>query len=115
GFDDGELRVAVDEDVVGGVRAPAPPAAAFKAAGRDLVLAPDAAAVHDAPARSRKGGVDVFGSGFGFVHRPGEELNGRTEIRSSSPALRRSEGPRVTSAFVRPDAVTNSNSSASAE
>ena len=33
-----------------------------------LDIAPDAAAVHHAPARRREGGVDVFGAGFGFVH-----------------------------------------------
>jgi len=28
----------------------------------------DAAALNDAPARRLKGRIDVFGSGFGFVH-----------------------------------------------
>ena len=35
---------------------------------RDRILAPDAAALDDAPARRRERGVDVLGSGFGFVH-----------------------------------------------
>ncbi len=34
----------------------------------DVVLAADATPRHDAPTRRRKGGVDMFGAGFGFVH-----------------------------------------------
>ena len=41
---------------------------AFDAARRDRVLAPDAAALDHAPARRRERGVDVLGSGLGFVH-----------------------------------------------
>ena len=36
---------------------------------RDGILAPDAAAFHHAPARRFQRGVNVLGSGFGFVHR----------------------------------------------
>ena len=43
-------------------------AVAFDAAGRDGILAPDAAALDDAPARRFQRGIDVLGSGFGFVH-----------------------------------------------
>ena len=35
---------------------------------RDRILAPDAAALDDAPARRLQRGIDVLGSGFGFVH-----------------------------------------------
>jgi len=40
----------------------------FEAAERDGIFAQDAAAINDAPACGGEGGVDVFGSGFGFVH-----------------------------------------------
>jgi hypothetical protein len=41
---------------------------ALDATDGDRVFAPDAATFDDAPARRRQCGVDVFGSGFGFVH-----------------------------------------------
>ena len=41
---------------------------AFEPAQRDRVFAADAAAFDDAPAGGGERGVDVFGSGFGFVH-----------------------------------------------
>jgi hypothetical protein len=41
---------------------------AFDATERNRVLATNAASVNNAPARRSEGGVDVFGSGFGFVH-----------------------------------------------
>jgi hypothetical protein len=44
------------------------PARSLDTARGDRVLAPDAAALDDAPARGRQGGIDVFGPGFGFVH-----------------------------------------------
>ncbi len=67
GFDNGELGVAVDEDVVGdfGVAAAV---AAFQAAEGDVVFAEDAAVFDDAPAGGLEGWVDVFGACFGFVH-----------------------------------------------
>ncbi len=41
---------------------------AFYAAQSDRMLAADAAAFDDAPARGGRRGIDVLGSGFGFVH-----------------------------------------------
>jgi hypothetical protein len=70
GLDHRQLAVAVHQHVVGGQRTPAPPVP-LQAASRDLVLAEDAAAVHHAPAGLPDGGVDVLGSGLGFVHRQG--------------------------------------------
>ena len=67
GLDDGELGVAIDQHVVGGERLAAP-AVAFDAAERDRILAPDAAALDDAPAGRLQRGIDVLGSGLGFVH-----------------------------------------------
>ena len=67
GLDDGELGVAIDQHVIGGERLAAPPVA-FDAAERDRVFAPDAAAFDDAPARRLQRGIDMLGSGFGFVH-----------------------------------------------
>jgi hypothetical protein len=59
--------VAKLEHVVGGERF-APVAVTLDPAECDRVLAPDAATFDDAPAGCRQCGVDVFGSGFGFVH-----------------------------------------------
>jgi hypothetical protein len=67
GLDDGELGVAVDEDVIGG-EGLTPAAVPFEPAEGDRVLAANAAAVDDAPAGGRRGGVDVVGPGFGFVY-----------------------------------------------
>ena len=66
-LDDGELGVAILEQVVGdvGMAAAAMP---FEPAEGDLVLAPNAAAGDDAPAGRGEGGIDVLGAGFGFVH-----------------------------------------------
>ena len=46
----------------------AAPSAPFDAARRNEILAPDAAARDDAPARRLQRGVNMLGSGFGFVH-----------------------------------------------
>ena len=67
GLDDGQLGVPIDQHVIGAERLAAPPLA-FEPAERDRVLPPDPAALDHAPARRREGGVDVLGSGFGFVH-----------------------------------------------
>ena len=67
GLDDGELGVAILKHVIGGERLAASPVA-FDAAERDRIFAPDAAAFDDAPARRFQGGIDMLGSGFGFVH-----------------------------------------------
>ena len=48
----------------------AAPAVAFDAAQRDGILAQDLAALDDAPARRLERGINMFGSGFGFVHTP---------------------------------------------
>src|ERR1019366_1674400 len=66
-LDDGELVIAIDEDVVGNEPLAAAPVAC-KAALGDLVLPRNAAALHHAPPRRLEGGIDVFGSGLGFVH-----------------------------------------------
>ena len=79
GFDDGEPAVAVFEDVIRDERFGAL-SAAFDAAGGDGEFAPDAAAFDDAPARRFQGGVDVLGSGFGFVH--GCFSSGRVALQS---------------------------------
>ena len=73
GLDDGQLGVAIDQHVIGGERLAAPPVA-FDAAQRDRILAPNAAALDDAPAGGRERGVDVLGSGFGFVHCFAQEI-----------------------------------------
>ena len=67
GLDHGQLVVAIDQHVVGGQRLAAPPVA-FDAAQRDRILAADAAALDHAPARRLQRGIDVLGSGLGFVH-----------------------------------------------
>ena len=66
-FDNGELGVAIDQHIIRDVRLPSP-AATFDAASRDTVLAQDFTSLHDTPPRRFQCGVDVFGSGFGFVH-----------------------------------------------
>jgi hypothetical protein len=40
----------------------------FDAAGRNRILAPDAAALDDAPARRFQRGINVLGACLGFVH-----------------------------------------------
>ena len=52
------------------------PPVPFDAARRDGVFALDAAAFHYAPARRFEGGVDMLGSGLGFVHGSILELAG---------------------------------------
>ena len=66
-FDGGQLRVAIFQNVVSLQRL-APPPVAFDTTKRNRVLTADSAAVNNAPARRCECGVDVFGSGFGFVH-----------------------------------------------
>jgi len=63
----GELAVAIDQHVVGVVR-PRAPAEAFNAARSDGILAQDLAALDVAPARRLQGGINMLGSGIGFVH-----------------------------------------------
>jgi hypothetical protein len=41
---------------------------AFDAPRRDWILTQDFAAIADAPARLLQRGINVLGSGFGFVH-----------------------------------------------
>jgi hypothetical protein len=65
-LDDGELVVAIDEDVVGHVAA-RPSTGPLQPAERDC-LAADPAGLDDAPAGGAEGGVDELGAGFGFVH-----------------------------------------------
>jgi len=67
GLDDGEFVVAIDEHVIGRERLAAPPEP-FDAPECDGILAQDAAALDHAPPRGLEGGINVFGSGFGFVH-----------------------------------------------
>ncbi len=67
GFDYGEFVAAIDEHVVGifGVGAAA---ITDEATGGDDFAA-NAATLDEAPASSAEGGVNEFGTGFGFVHR----------------------------------------------
>ena len=46
-------------------------ALALDSAQRDGILATNAATLHNAPSRRSERGVDVLGSGFGFVHGVG--------------------------------------------
>ena len=48
----------------------------FDAAQRDVILAQDAAAIHNAPARCLEGRVNMLGSGFGFVHAMALQCSG---------------------------------------
>ena len=71
GLDDGELGIAVFEDVIRAERVAVPDISgdtAFDATGRNPVVTPDAAAVGHAPSCRFQRGIDVLGSGFGFVH-----------------------------------------------
>jgi hypothetical protein len=43
-------------------------AMAFETPQGDMVLSQYPAAFHDTPARGLEGGINVLGSGFGFVH-----------------------------------------------
>jgi hypothetical protein len=70
GLDDGEFVVAIDQYVIGGQCFATPPVA-FDAAKGDGILARDAAAFDHTPTGSLKGGIDVLGSGFGFIHGVG--------------------------------------------
>jgi hypothetical protein len=67
-LDNGEFVIAMDQHVVGGERL-TPSAVAFNPAESDRIFAPDAASFDHAPARRRECGVDMLGSGLGFVHR----------------------------------------------
>jgi hypothetical protein len=70
-FDDGELGVAVFENVVGTKRVATPDIAgdaALDTAWGNPVIAPNAAAIHHTPSRRFQRGINVLGSGFGFVH-----------------------------------------------
>ena len=66
-LDNGELGIAIDQHIIRDVRLPSPPPT-FDAAFGDAVLAQDFTSLHDTPPRRFQCGVDVFGSGFGFVH-----------------------------------------------
>src|SRR5207249_753492 len=66
GFDDGELGIAIFEDVIGTERC-ATATVPFDAARSNEILASDAAAFDDAPTGRFEGGIDVFSAGFGFV------------------------------------------------
>jgi len=71
GFDHGEFGIAVFENVVGAqwIAAPHLPSnSTFDTTGRDEVITPNPTAVHHTPSRGFQCGIDVFGSGFGFVH-----------------------------------------------
>lgn len=67
GFDNGQLGVAIDEDLVGNQRLGAT-SFAFDAAEGDLVFAKHPRAVDGAPASGGEGRVDQFRACFGFVH-----------------------------------------------
>src|SRR5690606_6791982 len=63
----GQLAVAIDQHVIGHERLAAPPDA-FNTARRNGVFAQDPAALDHAPSCCFQRGVNVLGSGFGFVH-----------------------------------------------
>ena len=68
GFHHCQLVIAIDQHVVGNLGVAAPPVA-FDATGCDGILAQDAAALDYAPTGGRQSGINVFGSGFGFVQQ----------------------------------------------
>ena len=63
-----QFGIAVNQNVVGNLGLPTP-SVAFEATLRDVVLAQDATALDQAPTRRLKGGINMLGSGLGFVHR----------------------------------------------
>ena len=67
GLNDGQLHVAINQHIVGDIRLAAP-STPFDTSGRNAVFAKDFAALDNAPACGSERGVDVFSSGFGFVH-----------------------------------------------
>ena len=67
GLGDGELQIAIDQNVVRDLRR-ATPTAPLDATGADAVFPQDAAALHHTPTRRLEGGINVLSSGFGFVH-----------------------------------------------
>jgi len=66
-FHHGQFRVPVFQHIVGLERFGLP-ARTFNASRGDNILPPDAAPRNHIPPRFRKGRIDIFGSGFGFVH-----------------------------------------------
>ena len=62
-----QLGVAVFQHIVSLERLPAP-AVPFDPALGYGIFAPDAAPLHHTPACGSKGGINMFGAGFGFVH-----------------------------------------------
>ena len=67
GLDHRQLEIPIHQHVVRDLRSATLPTT-LNAAGADLVLAQNATAFHDTPTRRLEGGVDVLGTGFGFVH-----------------------------------------------
>src|ERR1035438_6726292 len=67
GFANAEFGVSNFQDVIGGEWFAAF-AVALDATGRNRILAPDAAALDDAPARRLQRGINMFGACLGFVH-----------------------------------------------
>jgi hypothetical protein len=74
GFDDGEFFAFVDEDIVGKFRCGTFAVAEEATGGDDFAANP--AVLNGAPASGFEGGVDEFGTGFGFVHGAGESVCG---------------------------------------
>lgn len=62
-----QFDVPVNQHVIRDFRQSAP-AAPFNAARRDVVFPQDATAFHDAPSCRFEGGINVLGTGLGFVH-----------------------------------------------
>ena len=71
-FDRGQLRVAILQNLVSLQRL-APPPVAFDASERNRVFATNAADTSNTPGCRSEGGINVFGSGFGFVHGKGTQ------------------------------------------
>ena len=68
GFVHDQLAVAIDQHLIGAERLAAF-AVTLDAARRDGIFAQDFAALDDAPARRFQRGINVLGSGFGFVQK----------------------------------------------
>ena len=68
GLDHRELLVAVDEHVIRGSVACPPPAETLQPPQRDRMFSQNLRPLDNTPSRRLERGVDVLGSGFGFVH-----------------------------------------------
>ena len=68
-LNNGEIVIAIGQDVIRAQPFRAMAVSSFKAAQRDFVFATNAAALDHAPPCRFQRGINVLGSGFRFVHR----------------------------------------------